>query len=279
MTLKALPAIQAFRKPDRISSLIDDEVFDKWSPGIKAADDEAASINILDAIGEDWYGDGWTARKMAAILRNIGDRDVQVNINSPGGDFFEGVAMYSLLRDHKAKVTVRVLGLAASAASVIAMAGDEIQISEVGFLMIHNAWAVAVGNRHDFREAADMLEPFDDAMVSLYAARTGKKKEVIQSWMDKETWFGGAKAVAEGMADSVISAVDEEDNAGTKALSSVRRVEAALIRQGMPRSERRSLIADMKRGTPAAAASPEPVAGTEELAAAIRSAITTLKGN
>lgn len=279
MTLKALPAIQAFKKPDRVSSLIDDEVFDKWSPGIQAASDDPATVNILDTIGEDWYGDGWTARKLAAILRNVGDRDVQVNINSPGGDFFEGVAMYSLLRDHKAKVTVRVLGLAASAASVIAMAGDEIQISEVGFLMIHNAWAVAVGNRHDFRAAADLLEPFDEAMVSLYAARSGKKKETIQSWMDKETWFGGEKAVAEGLADTIISAVEEKDDAGTKSLSSVRRVEAALIRQGMPRAERRSLIADMKRGTPAAASHPEPVAGTQEMADALRQAINILKGN
>jgi ATP-dependent protease ClpP protease subunit len=275
MTLKTLPAIQTLNRPSKVSSLVEDEVFDRWDTAVMAKEEEA-TVNILDAIGADWYGDGWTARKLSAILRNIGDRDIQVNINSPGGDFFEGVAMYSLLRDHKAKVTVRVLGLAASAASVIAMAADDLQISEAGFIMIHNAWAVAVGNRHDFREAADLLEPFDEAMVGLYAARTGKPKTTVQTWMDKETWFSADRALSEGMADRKMPEPEKKEDADTKALSSVRRIEAALIRQGMPRAERRSLIADMKRGTPAAAASPEPVAGAEELANALRFAIDTL---
>jgi ATP-dependent protease ClpP protease subunit len=275
MTLRTLPAIQALKKPSKIEALIEEPVFDRWDTAVKAQDDEA-SINILDAIGADWYGEGWTARKLAAILRNIGDRDVQVNINSPGGDFFEGIAMYSLLRDHKAKVTVRVLGLAASAASVVAMAADDLQVSEAGFIMIHNAWAVAVGNRHDFREAADLLEPFDEAMVGLYASRTGKSKATVQNWMDKETWFSADRAIAEGMADRTMPEPEKKEDTDTKALSSVRRVEAALIRQGMPRAERRSLIADMKRGTPAAASFSEPVAGAKELADALQFAIDTL---
>lgn len=276
MTLKTMPAVNALNRPSKISSLIEEPVFDKWDTDILAKEDDA-TISILDAIGADWYGDGWTARKLSAVLRNIGDRDIQVNINSPGGDFFEGVAMYSLLRDHKAKVTVRVLGLAASAASVIAMAADDLQISDAGFIMIHNAWAVAIGNRHDFREAAELLEPFDEAMVGLYAARTGKSEATVRAWMDNETWFSAKKAIAEGMADGTMPEPDKKETTDSKAHASVRRVEAALIRQGMPRAERRSLIADMKRGTPAAVTNPEPEAGSEDMVAALAAAIETLK--
>ena len=92
-----------------------------------------------------------------------------------------------------AAVTVQVMGIAASAASVIAMAGDEILIPESGFLMIHDAWALAIGNRHDMRAAADLLEPFDGAMASVYAARSGQDKETVAQWMDDETWFNGGK--------------------------------------------------------------------------------------
>jgi ATP-dependent Clp protease protease subunit len=125
-------------------------------------------------IGQDpWTGEGVTSKADRGALRPSARSDVTVNINSPGGDFFEGIAIYSLLREHPHNVTVKVMGLAASAASIIAMAGDKIEISDIGFLMVHNAWALAVGNRHDMREAADTLEPFDDAMAGLYAARAG----------------------------------------------------------------------------------------------------------
>ncbi|WP_034085582.1 head maturation protease, ClpP-related, partial [Pseudomonas aeruginosa] len=111
---------------------------------------------------------------IAGALRAIGgDVDVTVNINSPGGDVFEGLAIYNLLREHKGKVTVNIIGLAASAASFIAMAGDEIRIGRAAFLMIHNAWLIAMGNRNDLREIADWLEPFDMTLADIYAQRTG----------------------------------------------------------------------------------------------------------
>ena len=108
-----------------------------------------------------------------------------VNINSPGGDFFEGVAIYNLLREHQGRVTVQVMGLAASAASVIAMAGDQILMGDGSFLMIHNAWAVAIGNRHDMADAAKLLEPFDTAMAKVYAARSGVTEAEAARMMDE----------------------------------------------------------------------------------------------
>lgn len=89
----------------------------------------------------------------------MGGENVTVNINSPGGDMFEGLAIYNLLREYSGKVTVKVLGIAASAASIIAMAGDEIQIGRGAFLMIHNCWIVMIGNRHDLAKAAIDIEP------------------------------------------------------------------------------------------------------------------------
>ena len=98
----------------------------RWNSGVKAASEDDNTISILDPIGEDWYGNGVTSKRVSAALRAIGKTDVTVSINSPGGDYFEGLAIYNLLRDHPAKVTVKIVGIAASAASVIAMAADEV---------------------------------------------------------------------------------------------------------------------------------------------------------
>ena len=126
---------------------------ERWRPEVNAKDTEADNtISVLDVIGQNWSGTGVTASRIAAGPRSIGKRDVVVNINSPGGDYFEGLAIYNTLREHPAKVTVKILGVAASAASVIAMAADEVQIARAGFLMIHNTWIVAMGDRHALRE-------------------------------------------------------------------------------------------------------------------------------
>lgn len=147
MSLKQLPEIKADRRLNKAGFDLRPDAVDRWEPAVcAAAGDAANSISIYDSIGENWEGTGVTAKRISAALRSIGDKDVVVNVNSPGGDFFEGVAIYNLLREHAGKVTVRVLGVAASAASVIAMAGDEILMGDGSFLMIHNAWAVAVGN-------------------------------------------------------------------------------------------------------------------------------------
>lgn len=248
MSLRQLPEIKAFDALSDMQFEPDESAMAKWNPGVHAADQNSdATISIYDVIGETWDGGGVTAKRISAALRSIGNNDVTVNINSPGGSFFEGIAIYNMLREHNGRITIKVMGLAASAASVIAMAGDNIQISEVGFLMVHNAWAVAVGNRHDMRDAADTLEPFDDAMAGLYANRAGVKKAEAAAWMDAETWFNGEKAIDTGLADGLLSAdaVEESASASMKSVAAVRRVETALAKQGLPRNERRSLIGEI----------------------------------
>src|SRR3546814_15919584 len=122
-------------------------------------------ITMFDSIGEDyWTGGGVTAKKLQSQLRAIGERDIEVHINSYGGDMFEGIACYNVLREHPQTVTVKVMGMAASAASIIAMAGDQIQIGAASFLMIPNCWVMARGTRHHLAEPADCLAPLDHAI-------------------------------------------------------------------------------------------------------------------
>lgn len=270
MSLRNLPKIEAQRLPTVCAFEPDADALERWNAGVMAAQTPENTISVLDVIGEDfWSGGGVTSKRVAAALRAIGDQEVFVDINSPGGDFFEGVAIYNALRAHPQKVTVRILGLAASAASVIAMAGDEIQIGKAGFLMVHNAWVVAIGNRHDLAEAAATIEPFDDAMATVYSDRAGVKKAKAAEWMDNETWFNGEQAVDAGLATSFLPAdAVTEDKAKAKAArapKAINRVDAMLAKSGMPRSERRALLAEVKGGTHDAA--PTVTHDADEIAA------------
>ncbi len=275
MSLKQLPKLNAERIPEVCAFEPDPDTLDKWDSGVRAVQSGANTISVLDVIGDDLSG-GVTSRRIAAALRSIRETEVFVDINSPGGDFFEGVAIYNMLREHKAKVTVRILGIAASAASVIAMAGDEIQIGKAGFLMVHNAWVMAVGNRHDLIEAAATMEPFDDAMATLYADRAGIEKAKASEWMDRETWFNGEQAVSVGLADAYLSEDSIEIDAKIDdPIRAVRQVDTILAKSGVSRSERRRLIAELKGGTQDAAATATHDAG--EVTAGLNRLIETLK--
>lgn len=249
MNKSMLPGAPAGRLQAGVQSYLSPRALDRWNPGIcAAADDEAENtISIFDVIGYDyWTGEGVTAKRIAAALRSIGAKPVTVHVNSPGGDMFEGLAIYNLLREHKAEVTIKVLGLAASAASVIAMAGDTVQIARAGFLMIHNAWVVAAGNRNDLREYAETLEPFDKAMADIYAARTGQEIKAMQKLMDAETWIGGSDAIDGGFADELLPSDQVGRGEAKASAAAVRRIEAALRQSGMPRSDAMRLLNEFK---------------------------------
>ena len=129
MTIKTLPATPEDRPRAGISSQISPRALSSWDSSIRAAAEDERTISIYDVIGVDyWTGEGVTAKRIASALRGLGKGPVTVNVNSPGGDMFEGLAIYNLLREHDGEVTIKVLGLAASAASIIAMAGDTVQI-------------------------------------------------------------------------------------------------------------------------------------------------------
>lgn len=280
MSLRKLPEIKAARLPSVCAFEMEPDAVDRWSAGIQAADSGDNTISILDVIGEDWWtGGGVTSKRIAAALRAIGDNDVVVDLNSPGGDFFEGIAIYNQLRAHPHKVTVRILSVAASAASIIAMAGDEIEIGKAGFIMVHNAWAVAVGNRHDMADAAKTMEPFDDAMATVYADRAGVDKSKAVEWMDGETWFNGDQALNAGLATAYLPAdvvsEDKTKSADTKSVKAGYQIEALLGKAGMPRSERRALLADATGGMPGAALTVMP--GADEMNALLKELRATLQ--
>ena len=283
MSLRKLPEIRAFERPAGLQFEAPAEIVARWTPGVRAAaEDDETTISVYETIGYDpWSGGGMTAKRMGGILRSVGDRDVTVNINSPGGDLFEGIAIYNLLRAHKGKVTVRVMALAASAASVIAMAGDRIEIARSAFFMVHNCWVLAMGNRHDLAELSTWLEPFDAAMVDVYAARTGLDAKKIAKLMDEETWIGGGAAVDQGFADDFVPADQIKEDAKAKAeaeaVLAVRRAEEVLCRS-MSRSEARSLLNSIKGGKPDAAAIAMPDAGElSAVAASLQRLKETLK--
>ncbi len=268
MSLRQLPEIRAERRLGAAQFDMRPDALERWEPEVRAAGNDANSISIYDSIGENWEGTGVTVKRISAALRAIGEKDVVVNINSPGGDFFEGVAIYNLLREHQGRVTVQVMGLAASAASVIAMAGDEILMGDGSFLMIHNAWAVAIGNRHDMADAAKLLEPFDTAMAKVYAARSGVTEAEAARMMDEETWIGAAQAVEDGFADGLLDGAAATKDAkqasgGRKALALV---EAAMAKAGHSRSMRRDTLKSLFNGKPSAAEPAKPSAGIEDAA-------------
>ncbi len=289
MTIKSLPGAPEGRVCAGITSHITPSALNRWNPGIQAAAKETAeedrSISVYDVIGQDyWTGEGVTAKRVAGALRSLGAGPVTVNVNSPGGDMFEGLAIYNLLREHKGEVTIKVMGLAASAASIIAMAGDTVQIARAGFLMVHNAWVAAIGNRNDLREFADTLEPFDRAMADIYAARTGADQKAMGKLMDKESWIGGSAAVEEGFADELLPS-DQITQAGGKATASaVRRIESALRASGMPKSEAMRLISEFKAsvGDPAGNGEGDPTdpgSNADDTEAAIVAALSTFTLN
>lgn len=255
MTIRKLPAIELgviAASAIEISA----QAMARWDETVRAATDAGDNtISVLDTIGEDFWGEGVTAKRVMAALRTIGDRDVVVNINSPGGNMFEGLAIYNALRTHPKKVTVRVLGIAASAASVVAMAGDVVEVAKAGFIMIHNANVPDAGNRHDKRGIADKLEQFDGAMAGLYASRSGMTTAQIAAMMDDETFMSGDEAVANKFADALLPA-DTVKHGPKAELTALTRIDRALARgERLPRAERRALFSEIT-GTPRAADEP-----------------------
>jgi ATP-dependent Clp protease protease subunit len=160
---------------------------------------EAGLISIFDVIGLEV-----TASRVAGALRAIGAKAVTVQINSLGGDPFEGAAIYNLLRDHTQPVTVQVLGMAASAASLVAMAGQRVEIARNAQIMIHRASAIAMGNADELKRMIQVLENTDAAMAGVYQARTALPIAQITSMMEAETYMLSGEAIDLGFADALL---------------------------------------------------------------------------
>lgn len=233
MSIRQLPDIQLPNVSAKVTFDPPPRALQSWSRNVFAAGDSDV-ISILDPIGETYDGAGVTVNRVAASLRAIGEKPVTVQINSPGGNYFDGLSIYNLLRAHPRQVTVQVIGIAASAASVIAMAGDEIQIAKAGLMMVHNAQWVAVGDRHAMTEAAEAMAIFDRAMNGLYVDRTALLPAEIAAMMDATTFMSGEEAVEIGFATGLLAADDVPTAIAARAprsIASVRDI-AAVLQEG-----------------------------------------------
>ncbi|HBA7074107.1 TPA: Clp protease ClpP [Escherichia coli] len=173
---------------------------------MQAGDQGDADIYIYDEIGF-W---GVTAKQFISDLNALGDiTHINLHINSPGGEVFEGIAIFNAIRNHGAGITVYVDGVAASMASLIAMAGDTVIMPENAFMMIHKPWGISRGDAEKMRTYADRLDKLESVMVPVYAQKTGKTTDEIAVMLADETWMSGAECLAHGFADQVTPAVRE----------------------------------------------------------------------
>lgn len=164
-------------------------------------------IWLYDQVGQSFWGDGVTAKSFQKDLAALGKvTNIDLRINSPGGDVFEGFAIYNQLAQHPANIDVYVDGVAASISSVIAMCGNKIHMAKNSMMMIHNPQGVAIGDEREMDRVKALLKQVKSNLTSTYTARTGNKAEKVENWMDEETWFTADAAVENGFADTVIAA-------------------------------------------------------------------------
>lgn len=160
---------------------------------------EEATIYVYDEISS-W---GISAKQFVKDLNEVTAKIINLRINSPGGNVFDGAVIHNALKEHSATINVKVDGLAASIASVIAMAGDSIHMAANSMMMIHKAWTYAAGNADDMRKTADLLDKVDETIVTTYANRTAKGVGAIKQMMADETWMTADEAKSHGFADTI----------------------------------------------------------------------------
>ncbi|WP_397347902.1 head maturation protease, ClpP-related [Paenibacillus sp. 32O-W] len=166
-------------------------------------------ITIYGIIGESWWEDSVSASDIDDALKNI-EGDIVINLNSPGGDAFDGIAIYNRLKKHDGKVTINVDGWACSAASVIAMAADELIMGLGSMMMIHEASSIVWGTKTEMRKEADVLDELEEGIIDIYMTKANVEREEIRNMVDAETWFSAQKAVDIGFATST-SSVNSRD--------------------------------------------------------------------
>lgn len=175
---------------------------------INASHEGAADIEIYDTIGANWFGEGVDGKVFVEELKNIPKtKDIHLRINSPGGNVADGMLIYNRLSERRDRVSVTIDGIAASIASVIALAGKELVMPRNTLLMIHEPWGMAEGNADDMTKAAEMLNKYGDAIASVYEAKTGLNQKQVRDLMKEETWMTGDEAVSSKFADRVTAEI------------------------------------------------------------------------
>jgi len=186
---------------------------------VNAQSDEA-TIYLYDMIDE-WFG--VSPQTFVKDLNAIKASTIHLRINSPGGDVFGGRAIATAISQHTSKVVAHIDGLAASAASYVALAASEVEIASGAFFMIHNAWTFAYGNKEDLQATVELLQKIDDSLVDDYAKQTGQSAEQIREWMNAESYFTAEESVEYGFADRISPETQDAANACRWNLSALRK--------------------------------------------------------
>mgnify|MGYP003635967338 CR=1 FL=1 len=175
-------------------------------------------LEIYFPIGQSFWEETTSAAQVKTFLDESGGEDIVVRVNSPGGDVFEGFAIFNLFKQYSGKVLMEIDGMAASAASVVAMAGDTINMGIGSMLMIHDPWTVVLGNSNDMKATADLLDSIRDGIIDTYLSKNTKQDVIsLSTMMSDETWFSAKEAVAAGFADTT----SLKDEAGVEASSTL----------------------------------------------------------
>lgn len=172
---------------------------------------DKTEITIYGPIGDFWFRDSTSATDVRNALKNNTSKEITINLNSGGGDAFDGIAIYNLLKKHDAKITVNIDGFAASAASVIAMAADELIMNTGTMMMIHEASTVSWGTKKEMKSTLNALEGLDSSLADIYMTRFKGEREEIETFITNETWFTVDEAVAIGLADEVVEKEETQD--------------------------------------------------------------------
>lgn len=254
----------------------DKETAPFWSWTAASADTEDRAVLVISGTidsGESWYDDAvWPARFRSELDAHEGEA-IQVEINSPGGDVFAGFEIYNMLLAHTGSVRVRVVGMAASAASLIAMAADpgELVMCEASMMMIHNPWTSAWGNSEALREQADVLDMIRDVMCSCYMRRFAGGQEELERLLDEETWLTPARAMDLGLCDAIEHAQEDSEDGGALAMAGRY---AAMSRERMEDIRKRFGVANQEKPKDKPMSAEDAAALLEAVDAMIASAFT-----
>ena len=166
------------------------------------AHDGVDQLDIIGDIGESWFSEGHTMGSVKDQLKELKAPKLVVNVSSLGGNVNDALAIHDLIKMHPAKTTVNITGLTASSGTIVALAGDEVRMSENALFLVHNAWTGVVGNQHDMEKAAEELKTIDSRLVNIYKKKTGKSEQEILDLMKEERWISADEAKEFGFIDS-----------------------------------------------------------------------------
>lgn len=242
-----------------------------------SAKSDVSEIWLYDQIGKDWFGEGVTAKEFIAELNAIKSPRIEMHINSPGGEVFDGAAIYNAILRHPATVTSFIDGIAASIASVIALAGERVVMAKNALYMMHNPSGMVIGRAEDMRKTADILDKVRDSMIGAYADKSKKPAEEIVALLDAETWLDADETVAAGFADAVGEKIEAaacaefvpimakmgfrkipQRIAAQRAVPSARDVERILRDVGFSSKQARTILAEGYSDEPRDVAAAEP---------------------